>query len=151
LIGAARQFGLIDPICHLHAAREDSEDLFIGGGNPPVPLRGVGKTNDLSGSQQRITFRCLESIALNPGHVGEDPGAIGARGSYEKSIVLYITKRLKSNIDQEASMRPILTREGDYFVPLHRRVFKIRRVEANLFILIYADTLIQPIKRIPQT
>ena len=47
-------------------------------------------------------------IAIDPGHGGEDPGAIGARGSYEKHIVLSIAKRLKRKIDQEASMRPFL-------------------------------------------
>jgi len=94
--------------------------------------------------QQRIPFKRLVTIALDPGHGGEDPGAIGARGSYEKHIVLSIAKRLKNKIDQEESMRPFLTREGDYFVPLHRRVSKARQVEADLFISIHADAFIQP-------
>jgi len=93
---------------------------------------------------QRIPFKRLITIALDPGHGGEDPGAIGARGSYEKNIVLSIAKRLKNKIDQEESMRPFLTRDGDYFVPLHRRVFKARQVEADLFISIHADAFIQP-------
>jgi N-acetylmuramoyl-L-alanine amidase len=106
--------------------------------------QNAGKANDLSGAQQRIPFKRLVTIALDPGHGGEDPGAIGARGSYEKNIVLSIAKRLKSKIDQEASMRPFLTREGDYFVPLHRRVSKARQVEADLFISIHADAFIEP-------
>ena len=93
---------------------------------------------------QRIPFKRLITVALDPGHGGEDPGAIGARGSYEKNIVLAIAKRLKNKIDQEDSMRPFLTRDGDYFVPLHRRVFKARQVEADLFISIHADAFIQP-------
>ena len=93
---------------------------------------------------QRIPFKRLITVALDPGHGGEDPGAIGARGSYEKNIVLSIAKRLKNKIDQEDSMRPFLTRDGDYFVPLHRRVFKARQVEADLFISIHADAFIQP-------
>lgn len=93
---------------------------------------------------QRIPFRQMVTIALDPGHGGEDPGAIGARGSYEKNIVLAIAKRLKNKIDQEESMRPFLTREGDYFIPLHRRVFKAQQVKADLFISIHADAFIQP-------
>ncbi len=93
---------------------------------------------------QRIPFKRLITVALDPGHGGEDPGAIGARGSHEKNIVLAIAKRLKNKIDQEDSMRPFLTRDGDYFVPLHRRVFKARQVEADLFISIHADAFIQP-------
>jgi N-acetylmuramoyl-L-alanine amidase len=95
-------------------------------------------------NSQRIPFKRLITVALDPGHGGEDPGAIGARGSYEKNIVLSIAKRLKNKIDQEDSMRPFLTRDGDYFVPLHRRVFKARQVEADLFISIHADAFIQP-------
>ena len=96
------------------------------------------------GNPQRIPFKRLVTIALDPGHGGEDPGAIGARGSYEKNIVLAIARRLKNKIDQEESMRPFLTRDGDYFVPLHRRIFKARQVEADLFISIHADAFIQP-------
>ena len=95
-------------------------------------------------SAQRIPFKRLVTIALDPGHGGEDPGAIGARGSYEKNIVLSIAKRLKNKIDQEDAMRPFLTRDGDYFVPLHRRVFKARQVEADLFVSIHADAFIHP-------
>ncbi len=113
---------------------------------PSAPPAIAGKSTGLSGefAQQRIPFKRLVTIALDPGHGGEDPGAIGSRGSYEKNIVLSIAKRLKNKIDQEDSMRPFLTREGDYFVPLHRRVSKARQVEADLFISIHADAFIQP-------
>jgi len=114
------------------------------GPKPSAPPAIAGKANDLSSTQQRIPFKRLVTIAVDPGHGGEDPGAIGARGSYEKNIVLSIAKRLKNKIDQENSMRPFLTREGDYFVPLHRRVSKARQVEADLFISIHADAFIQP-------
>jgi len=110
---------------------------------PSSPPTGGGKANDPP-TQTRIPFKRLVTIAVDPGHGGEDPGAIGARGSYEKNIVLSIAKRLKNKIDQENSMRPFLTREGDYFVPLHRRVSKARQVEADLFISIHADAFIQP-------
>jgi len=113
---------------------------------PSAPPAIAGKSTGLSGesAQPRIPFKRLVTIALDPGHGGEDPGAIGSRGSYEKNIVLSIAKRLKNKIDQEDSMRPFLTREGDYFVPLHRRVSKARQVEADLFISIHADAFIQP-------
>ncbi|CAN1494708.1 AmiC N-acetylmuramoyl-L-alanine amidase [Burkholderiaceae bacterium] len=110
---------------------------------PSTPSTIAGKASDPS-TQTRIPFKRLVTIAVDPGHGGEDPGAIGARGSYEKNIVLSIAKRLKNKIDQENSMRPFLTREGDYFVPLHRRVSKARQVEADLFISIHADAFIQP-------
>jgi N-acetylmuramoyl-L-alanine amidase len=89
-------------------------------------------------------YNRLITIAIDPGHGGEDPGAIGAAGSREKNVVLSIAKRLKDKIEGEAYMRPYLTRDGDYFVPLHVRVQKARRVEADLFISIHADAFIEP-------
>ena len=89
-------------------------------------------------------FKRLITIALDPGHGGEDPGAIGARGSYEKNIVLSIAKRLNNKIENEPNMRAFMTRDGDYFVPLHTRVRKARQVGADLFVSIHADAFIQP-------
>ncbi|MDN5843459.1 MAG: N-acetylmuramoyl-L-alanine amidase [Alcaligenaceae bacterium] len=86
-------------------------------------------------------------IALDPGHGGEDPGAIGKRGTFEKDIVLKIGKRLKKLIDAQPNMRAYLTRDRDYFVPLHVRVQKARRVKADLFISIHADAWIKPTAR----
>jgi N-acetylmuramoyl-L-alanine amidase len=104
----------------------------------------TGPQSTTTANTQRIPFKRLITVALDPGHGGEDPGAIGARGSYEKNIVLAIAKRLKNKIDLEDAMRPFLTRDGDYFVPLHRRIFKARQVEADLFISIHADAFIRP-------
>jgi N-acetylmuramoyl-L-alanine amidase len=86
----------------------------------------------------------LITIAIDAGHGGEDPGAIGAMGSKEKHVVLSIAKRLRDKIDSDPYMRPFLTRDGDYFVPLHTRVQKARRVEADLFVSIHADAFIEP-------
>lgn len=86
----------------------------------------------------------LITIAIDAGHGGEDPGAIGAMGSKEKHVVLSIAKRLRDKIDNDVYMRPFLTRDGDYFVPLHTRVQKARRVEADLFVSIHADAFIEP-------
>ncbi|TFL13990.1 N-acetylmuramoyl-L-alanine amidase [Pusillimonas caeni] len=86
-------------------------------------------------------------VALDPGHGGEDPGAIGPRGTREKDIVLSIARRLKKLIDAQPNMRAYLTRDNDYFVPLHVRVQKARRVKADLFISIHADAWIKPSAR----
>ena len=87
------------------------------------------------------------TIALDPGHGGEDPGAIGAAGSYEKNVVLAIAKRLKARIEQQPNMRVMLTRDGDYFVPLQVRVQKARKVQADLFVSIHADAFVEPTAR----
>jgi N-acetylmuramoyl-L-alanine amidase len=71
------------------------------------------------------------TIAIDPGHGGEDPGAIGASGSREKDVTLLIAKKLKEKIDAEPNMRAILTRDGDYFIPLHDRVIKARKLQAD--------------------
>ncbi len=87
------------------------------------------------------------TIALDPGHGGEDPGALGARGSREKDIVLAIAKRLKDKIEDHPNMRVMLTRDGDYFVPLGKRVEKARKVDADLFVSIHADAFVKPSAR----
>jgi N-acetylmuramoyl-L-alanine amidase len=83
------------------------------------------------------------TIALDPGHGGEDPGASGASGTHEKDIVLAIAKRLKVKIENLPNMRVMLTRDGDFFVPLGMRVEKARKVQADLFVSIHADAFVQ--------
>ncbi|MSP86443.1 MAG: N-acetylmuramoyl-L-alanine amidase [Methylotenera sp.] len=78
-------------------------------------------------------------VAIDPGHGGEDPGALGATGSREKDITLMVAKKLKQQIDNEPNMRAVLTRDGDYFIPLHGRVVKARNMQADLFVSIHAD------------
>ncbi|NVM75035.1 N-acetylmuramoyl-L-alanine amidase [Duganella sp. SG902] len=87
------------------------------------------------------------TIALDPGHGGEDPGASGKNGSREKDIVLAIAKRLKAKLEDLPNMRVMLTRDGDYFVPLGTRVEKARKVQADLFVSIHADAFVQPTAR----
>jgi N-acetylmuramoyl-L-alanine amidase len=86
----------------------------------------------------------LATIVIDPGHGGEDPGAIGRRGSREKHITLTIGKRLKALIDSEPGMRAVLTRDGDFYLPLQVRVDKARKVKADLFVSIHADAFIRP-------
>ncbi|MFC0166944.1 N-acetylmuramoyl-L-alanine amidase [Pseudoduganella danionis] len=87
------------------------------------------------------------TVVLDPGHGGEDPGASGKNGSREKDIVLAIAKRLKNRIEEIPNMRVMLTRDGDYFVPLGTRVEKARKVQADLFVSIHADAFVQPTAR----
>ncbi|MGA1154817.1 MAG: tRNA (adenosine(37)-N6)-threonylcarbamoyltransferase complex ATPase subunit type 1 TsaE, partial [Burkholderiaceae bacterium] len=84
------------------------------------------------------------TIALDAGHGGEDPGAVGRRGTKEKDVVLRIARELKRRIDATPNMRAFLTRDGDYFVPLARRVRRARQVQADLFVSIHADAWVSP-------
>lgn len=86
----------------------------------------------------------LVTITLDPGHGGEDPGAIGKAGTYEKNVTLEVARRLKARIDAEPNMRAVLTRDSDFFVPLQMRVQKARRVQSDLFLSIHADAWIKP-------
>ncbi len=86
----------------------------------------------------------LITVAIDPGHGGEDPGATGANGSHEKDITLSIARRLKALIDKQENMRAYLTRDGDYFIPLHDRVNKARRAQADLFVSVHADAFVKP-------
>jgi N-acetylmuramoyl-L-alanine amidase len=78
-------------------------------------------------------------VAIDPGHGGEDPGAVGRRGTYEKHVVLAISRKLKRVLEADPNIRVVLTRDDDYFVPLAQRVAKARRVSADLFVSVHAD------------
>jgi N-acetylmuramoyl-L-alanine amidase len=96
-------------------------------------------------STQQVTR--MITIALDPGHGGEDPGAIGRGGNREKDVVLSIAKRIKAKIEEQPNMRVMLTRDADFFVPLPMRVQKARKVQADLFVSIHADGFIEPTAR----
>jgi len=91
-------------------------------------------------TSKEVQKRRIITIAIDAGHGGEDPGASGAKGSHEKNITLAIAKKLKAKVDAEPNMRGVLTRKGDYFVSLSRRVVKARKLKADLFISIHADS-----------
>src|ERR1700677_3613041 len=80
-------------------------------------------------------------IAIDAGHGGEDPGAIGMNGTREKDIVLAIARELALKINAEPGMKAILTRGGDYFVPLRDRMRRARAQQADLFVSIHADSI----------
>ncbi|MBS1170396.1 MAG: N-acetylmuramoyl-L-alanine amidase [Burkholderiaceae bacterium] len=95
----------------------------------------------------KLQLKRMVTIVLDPGHGGEDPGAVGRGGSREKDVVLSIARRLKARIEREPNMRVVLTRNGDFFVPLHVRVQKARAAQADLFISIHADAFVEPSAR----
>jgi len=103
------------------------------------PRRAPTKSARAAPPPRRIT------VAIDPGHGGEDPGAIGRRGTYEKNVVLAISRRLKKSLDGD--MRVLLTRDDDFYVPLADRVRKARRVQADLFVSIHADAFREPSAR----
>jgi N-acetylmuramoyl-L-alanine amidase len=79
-------------------------------------------------------------VAIDPGHGGEDPGAIGQSGTYEKNVTLAIARELRAKLEAEPGISAVLTREGDYFIPLQERRRKARyEHKADLFISIHAD------------
>lgn len=94
-------------------------------------------------SSKSNTTRLL-TVAIDPGHGGEDPGAIGGGGTYEKHIALDVAKKLRAKIDAQPNMRAMMTRDADFFVPLNVRVQKARRVGADLFVSIHADAFTTP-------
>ena len=93
-------------------------------------------------AEKPVPLTRMITIAIDPGHGGEDPGAIGRGGSREKDVVLAIAKRLKAKIEQHPNMRVMLTRDSDYFVPLNVRVQKARAVQADLFMSVHADAFV---------
>ena len=95
-------------------------------------------------TETRPSVARLATIVIDPGHGGEDPGAIGRLGSREKDITLTIARRLKAMIDEEPGMRAVLTRDGDYSLALQARVDKARKVRADLFVSVHADAFLKP-------
>ncbi|MDQ3186451.1 MAG: N-acetylmuramoyl-L-alanine amidase [Pseudomonadota bacterium] len=86
----------------------------------------------------------LITVAIDPGHGGEDPGATSRSGTHEKNITLAIARKLKAKIDKEPNMRAALTRDGDYFISLPMRLVKARLLNADLFVSVHADAFIKP-------
>ena len=86
-------------------------------------------------------------VAIDPGHGGEDPGAVGPSGLREKDVVLQVALQLRDRLNALPGMRAMLTRDADFFVPLQDRVKKARRVQADLFVSIHADAFLTPTAR----
>ena len=107
-----------------------------------VDLLGTGTENRSAETDEEVTdsnrLRDVV-IALDAGHGGEDPGARGPAGNFEKDVVLKIAKRLYTAINKERGMRAVMIREGDYYMRLRKRIEKARENKADLFISIHAD------------
>lgn len=99
------------------------------------------------GEDEAGVLNRLVTIVLDPGHGGEDPGAVGRGGSLEKDVTLSVARRLKNRIESDPNMRVVLTRDADYFVPLGQRVAKARKVQADLFVSVHADAFVKPTAR----
>lgn len=131
--------GYTGPQANTGAADDNPFRVNRDSGRSPATPAANDRPARRSGQDLRLI-----TIALDPGHGGEDPGAVGARGTYEKTVTLDIARRLKARIDAEPNMRAMLTRDADFFVPLGQRVEKARRVQADLFVSIHADAFIKP-------
>lgn len=121
----------------------------------PASSNSISKTPDAAPIIQTESFSSVPPtypelrnhtlvVALDAGHGGEDPGAIGRNGTREKDVTLSIARKLKLQIDSTQGMRAVLIRDGDYFIPLGNRVEKARRAHADLFVSIHADAFIKP-------
>jgi N-acetylmuramoyl-L-alanine amidase len=95
-------------------------------------------------AEARRKIERLLVVAIDPGHGGEDPGAVGPSGLKEKDVVLSVALKLRDRLNAIPGTRAMLTRDGDYFVPLQERVRKARRVQADLFVSVHADAFLTP-------
>ncbi|MEN9904778.1 MAG: hypothetical protein RLZZ555_1343 [Pseudomonadota bacterium] len=138
--GGARTAGASDPLGDLirrqsgrrQEQAEPSDKADKAGAGAPPPAR---------------TDRLIV-VVLDPGHGGEDPGAIGPNGTREKDVVLQVAlklrERLQDMVIQGNPVRVVMTRDADFFVPLQVRVEKARRVQADLFVSLHADAFYTP-------
>jgi len=124
----------VDPLMAL-LDRERADTLTPAPG-ATAPRREAAPSQPSASASHKTPPRRI-TVAIDPGHGGEDPGAVGRRGTYEKNVVLAIARKLKQNLDPD--MRVMLTRNDDFYVPLADRVKKARRVQADLFVSIHAD------------
>ena len=135
----------------LQGARPGPPALPAPGAAPPQstpvpPAPAPPPPTALAADEQRSIDR-LVVVAIDPGHGGEDPGAIGPTGLREKDVVLALALKLRNRLNSVPGMRAMLTRDADFFVPLHERVRKARRVQADLLVSIHADAFFTPAAR----
>ena len=131
----------LDPLMALLDKAEATQPI------PESPPAATGDAANAPPQKPAPEIARLVTITLDPGHGGEDPGAIGRGGSHEKDVTLAVARRLKAKIDAVPNMRAVLTRDGDYFIPLQQRVEKARRVRADLFVSVHADAFIKTTAR----
>ena len=133
------------PVPSAPPARSPAPPTVVAATPPPAPAPQSARPTPASRTDRLII------IALDPGHGGEDPGAIGPGGTREKDVVLRVAHLLRERINDSNvggnPMRAYLTRDADFFVPLHVRVQKARSVQADLFVSIHADAFTVPTAR----
>jgi N-acetylmuramoyl-L-alanine amidase len=127
-----------------HLRQSEAEAAPVPSLPDPRPRADAATVEPAAQRRPRAAPRRMITVAVDAGHGGEDPGAIGPGGTFEKNVTLAIARKVKSRIDAEPGMRAVLIRTGDYFVPLHMRVDKARRVRADLFVSIHADAFVKP-------
>jgi N-acetylmuramoyl-L-alanine amidase len=145
----------VDPLMAL-LQRSEARSVPDGAGTEAAPpaLQEAPKTEARSEARPELkpepaqkikpVVARMVTIVVDAGHGGEDPGAKGREGSREKNVTLTIARKLKAIIDAEPNMRAVLTRDGDYFIPLQVRVQKARKVRADLFVSVHADAFVKP-------
>ena len=106
----------------------------------PAPPLSSPRAPSRRGPQPAVAR--MVTVAIDAGHGGEDPGAIGRNGTREKDVALAIAQLLRARVDSTPNMRAYMTRDADFFVPLAVRVAKARRVQADLFVSIHADAFV---------
>ena len=114
-----------------------------GADTSPMETQAPFNARPLTPEEKRKVDRLLV-IAIDPGHGGEDPGAIGPSGLKEKDVVLAVALQLRERLNAKPGVRVLLTRDSDFFVPLGERVKKAERVQADLFVSIHADAFFTP-------
>ncbi len=116
----------------------------------PKPLVSPAKQNGNTASSKNQERKAATKVprmlvvAIDAGHGGKDPGAVGSLGTHEKDVTLAIARKLKERIDKEPNMRAVLTRDGDYYISLQQRRINARRANASLFVSIHADANPKP-------
>lgn len=126
------------------AVQTDSTQIVSSDSSVPIDAAIPAEpSTEEAPAKPQIVDRLI-TIAIDAGHGGEDPGAHGKNGTNEKEVTLAIARKLKELVDAEPNMRGVMTRDADYFIPLHGRVVKARKLQADLFVSIHADAFVSP-------
>ena len=124
------------------ALSSNDKGYFLEVAMSPYKARKSSPQKEIKKAVSAVTAGVVRKpivIAIDAGHGGRDPGAVGRKGTKEKHIALQIAKRLKKKIDRQPGMKGVLTRDGDYYIKLRKRIARARKHKADLFISIHAD------------
>lgn len=131
--GSGKQKTIQTPLIRPHSPKPQLNQT-----KQPSSLQAAQARKPSTAPQKSLAPRII-IVAIDPGHGGKDPGAVGNQGTHEKDITLAIARKLKERIDKEPNMRAVLTRDGDYYISLPQRRINARRANADLFVSIHAD------------